>query len=317
VLLVLGISGLGLLALPGWIRRAGRRLHPAEWALLSVVAVAGGAAVVEASALLYAAPVLAESSGVPALAQLCRRMLGSLAPGGQVAGWMAATVALTLLALGAVGCTRARRAARQVRVERGLGRHDALGAHELVVLPTAHLVAVSVPPVDARPQRGQIVVSDGLVDALAPDELDAVLRHEAAHLEHGHHRHLLVASVVEHAFAWFPPARRSTAALRTALERWADEEAAETIGDRGAVRQALLVVTASLVASPSLAAFSAAETIGERLDALDGDAPHPRLAPHLLLYCPGAALGAVAALAFVSWASGATAVLAMAGQCVS
>lgn len=278
--------------------------------------MAGGAAVVEVAALLYAAPTLATSSGITALAQLCERMLGPLAPGGRFAGWTAAAVALTLPVLGAVGWVRARRTARQVRVERGVGRCDTFGAHELVVLPTSGLLAVSVPPAGARRRRGQIVVTDGLVDALAPEELDAVLR-QAAHLEHGDHGRLVLAAVVERAFAWFPPARRSTATLRIALERWADEEAAAATGDRGVVREALVTVTASLAAVPSIGAFPAVETIGERLAALDGAPPRPALMPHLLLYCPGTALGGAAALALVSWVSGAGSVVALAGRCVA
>jgi hypothetical protein len=44
--------------------------------------------------------------------------------------------------------------------------------------------------------------------------------------------------LVDHAFAWFPLARRSTAALRLALERWGDEAAAAA-ADRGVLRGAL------------------------------------------------------------------------------
>ena len=314
MLFVLVASGLALLALPGLTRRAGRRLHPAEWAGLCGMAVVGGALVVEAGALLYAAPMVARWSRAPGLADLCQRMLGPLAPGGWVAGSLAVGVALILPARGGVSRARAARVARLAHVERGLGTRRRVGDHEVVVLPTAQLVAVSVPP---RPGRwpGQIVVSDGLVDALAPGELDAVVRHEAAHLRHGHHRHLLAAAAVDHAFAWFPAARWSTAALRVALERWADEDAAVAAG-RAAVRDALVSVTRCLVAGPALAAFSAADSIGERLDALDHDPPRPGLVPHLLLYLPGTLLGATAMVALSAWACGAEAVMAMASRCL-
>jgi Zn-dependent protease with chaperone function len=162
------------------------------------------------------------------------------------------------------------------------------------------------------------VVSDGLLDTLTAKQLDAVLRHEVAHLRRGHHRCLVVAAVVDHAFASFPPTRRSTATLRLALERSADEEAASTCGDRGVVREALGAVTASLVAGPALAAFSAAETIGEGLHAFDDDPSHPP-GSHPTCCCTarGAVLGAVALLAVWSWGTCASAVLFMAGTCFS
>ena len=216
--------------------------------------------------------------------------------------------------LAAIGWLGVRRAVAQMRMEPSLGRHRDLGSHELVVLPTAKVVALSGPAAGGRPERGQIVVSDGLVDALASDELGAVLRREAAHLAYRHHHHLVVAAIVDRGFAWWPLASRSTATLRLALERWADEDAAAA-ADRGALRRALLAVTASLVAEPALAAFSAAETICERLEALDRDVPHPRVASHVLLYVPGTALGAAALVALAFWTNGASAVLAMAGQC--
>lgn len=313
MLFVLGASGLGLLALPWLGRPVGRCLHPAEWARLCMVAVTGGALVLEGAALLYAAPTLATSFGVPGLAALCERMLGHLAMGGPVAGWAATGVAVVLPTLAVLGWSRARSATRRARIEPWLGCHHDHDGHRLVVLPTPRLLAVSVPAGGWR-GAGQIVVSEGLVDSLTPCELDAVLCHEAAHLRHAHHRYLAAAAAVDQAFVWFPLARRSTATVRVALERWADEEAAAS-GDRAVVRDALLTVTRTLVAGPAVAAFSAAETIGERLAALDATTPRLRFAPHVLLYFPGAALGAAGLVAWSSWASEASAVVAMAGQC--
>lgn len=301
MLLVLATIGLGLLGLPWLARPLGRRLHPAEWARLCLVAVVGGGLVVEAAAFLLAA-------------MLCERLLRGQVPGGPVTVWATAGVAVTLPVLGGRGWKRARSTTRQARIEGWLGRHHDHGGRRLVVLPTARLVAVSVP--GRRPMLSdQIVVSEGLVDMLGPGELDAVVGHEAAHLRHRHHLYLAAAAAVDQAFRWFPLARRSTATLRVALERWADEEAAATAGDRSVVRDALLSVTASLVAAPSLAAFSAAETIGERLDALEGGAPRPRLASHLLLYVPGAVLVAAGLVAWSSWAGEAGRILAMAARC--
>ncbi|MGH9242717.1 MAG: M56 family metallopeptidase, partial [Acidimicrobiales bacterium] len=217
---LLAVAGLGLLALPWLARPLGRRLAPSEWSRLCLLAIGAGAAAVEAAAVLLAAPTVLRALGVPALAASCQRMLGPLTPGGPAAGWAAAAVGVTIPVLGAIGVVRARRTCQAARVEPCLGEHRTLDEGELVVLPTPHVLAVSV----AGP-GGQVVVSEGLVNALSPAQLDLVISHEAAHLANDHHRYLTLATAVEHAFAAFPPARRSTAALRVALERWADEEA--------------------------------------------------------------------------------------------
>jgi hypothetical protein len=310
--IVLLLVGVALLALPGLVRPLGRRLAPSEWARLCAAGLGGGAALLELTLLLYAAPTVLRAAGAPLLASVCERMLGPLVPGGEAAGWAAAAAAATLFALAVVGARRAVRERRTLWCESGLGQHHDYGTHELVVLPTPELVAVSVPGVP----RGQVVVSEGLVDALEPGELDAVLRHEGAHLDHGHDRYLLLATTLEHTFAFFPPLRRSTAALRVTLERWADEEAAgPTAESRRLLRNALLDVTSALVAEPYAAAFTSADTVLERIDALEHRAPRPSRLAHGVLYLPGAALAAVSAYALLTWSGDAQSVLAMAGTC--
>lgn len=308
--LVLALAGVAVLCLPGLVRRLGRRLAPAEWARLCAAALAGGAAMVETALVLSAAPTVLRAAGVPAVASTCERMLGRLAPGGPAAGWVAAVAAILLPALGVVGVRRAMSAWRVVRAEPWLGTHSRHGHHELVVLPTPHPLAATVPGAP-----GQILVSDGLVEALGDAELAAVLRHESAHLDHHHHRFLLLAAALDHAVGILPPVRRSTAALRLALERWADEAAAgDDLETRTTVRRALVAMSEALLA-PAMAAFSSADTVAERLEALGDDPPRPAFSSHVLLYAPGTALGASAVAALATWASNAQFVLAMAGRC--
>jgi predicted Zn-dependent protease len=116
-----------------------------------------------------------------------------------------------------------------------MGQHGRLEGHDLVVLPSRRLLAFTV-----SDQPGQVVVTDGLIDALDDDELAALLWHEAAHPRRHHRRHLLLAGMIDRSLGMLPPVRHSTAALRCALERWADEEAAASEVGRASVRSALL-----------------------------------------------------------------------------
>ena len=304
------LAGLGIVALPGVLRPLGRCLAPSDWARLITVALVGGFAVFELGLVFYAAPTVLSASGAFGLAALCLHMLGGVAPGGAAAGWAAGVLAVVVAASSALALGRARRVRRRARVERCIGEHAPLGRHELVVLPRDELVAFSV-----EGQGGQVVVSSGLVAALYPDELVAVLAHEAAHLDHRHQRYLSVASVVRHGLGFFPPAERSARALVVALERWADEVAVGALEDgRDRLRSALRQVTASIV-GVEVAAFSAAETIAERLDALDEPPAGLDLGRLGLLYSPGFALGVAAVAGLGMWASNLEMLVQMAGRC--
>jgi Zn-dependent protease with chaperone function len=229
-----------------------------------------------------------------------------------VLGWSAAAAAAGVALLAAVGVARARRSYQNARVERCVGEHQPFGPYDLVTLPTAEPLALSLAGVTS-----QIVVSRGLVEALPPEEMAAVLRHEAAHLRHLHQRWLLLATALEHALGFLPPIRTSTGALRVALERWADEEAAGESGhERVVLRRALLRAARALV-SPALAAFSAPDTVLERLQALNSPRTGPSRSRRAVVYAPGLALGIVVLVAFGAWAGEARTLIAMAGRCLT
>jgi len=304
------MSAMALLALPGLTVRLGRRLPPSEWAAMARWALVVGAAAVELSFALYAAPTLFRAVGVPALATMCRRILAGFLPGGPTAGWTALAAAVTLPALGAVGAWRARQAYATVRADVWLGQHHEMDGVELVVLPTAQPLAVSV-----AGDSGQILVSRGLVDALTEEQLQLVVDHEMAHLRLGHQRVLQFATALDHAFAFFWPMRQSTAALRVALERCADEEAAGTEPLRRAQLRAALLSVGGLAAGNELAALSTPETVLERLAALDVPPRPPSALLRGALYLPGSALGALLIMSMGAWGGQARMVLAMAGRC--
>jgi len=309
VLLLVG--GLGLLSLPGLTGRLGRRLPPEEWARLCAGCLGVGAVIVELACVLYALPTVLRAARVPAIAALCERAIHLFLPGGRPAGWAAAAAAVTIPGLATLGLSRARRCSRTVRAEPSLGSHRPLGHHDLVVLPTPQLLAVSVAGTPS-----QIVISGGLVAALTDAQLDLVLRHEAAHLDLDHQRRLEFGAAVDHAFAFWPPARRSTQILRTALERSADEVAAgDAPEQRRELRAALLGATAMALSPADIAAFSPVETVAERLDALEHDQPKASMLVRSGLYTATAANAGVVLIAVAAWGGEARMLLSMAGRC--
>jgi len=242
---------------------------------------------------------------------MCERALRTLLPGATWAGWLAAAGALSIGAFSSLGALRARRGAAGARIEPWLGEHRRFDGYDLVTLPTDKAIALSL-----TGSPSQIVVSRGLVDSLTAPQLELVVRHEAAHLDLKHQRTLRRAAALDHGFAFFPPARRSTAVLRTALERWADEVAAgDQPAERTVLRSALLDVV-SLAVGAEVAAFAAADTVSERLDALARSRPTPSRSARALTYAPGLSLAAVVVAVVAASGGQAYMVISMVGHCL-
>ena len=124
-------------------------------------------------------------------------------------------------------------------------------------------VVVNDPRPDAfttPPPTGRIVVTTGLLRVLDDDEKRAVLAHETAHLTHNHAWWKLASDLSAAANPLLRPAARSIA---TAVERWADEDAARTVGDRRLV--------ATTVGRVALLKTGAAPMPGAGPAATDGD----------------------------------------------
>jgi hypothetical protein len=295
---------IALLALPAAVRRQGRRLDPERWAGLVWAALATGAVAFEAGLLLLALPTMLRAAGVSQLAAACDMLLGHLAPGPALIGWLATGLAVVLPGRVVLAWRRTRDASITCSIEPGLGHHRTFRGHELVILPTARVLAYSV----QSGKRSQIVVSQGVVEQLSSEEFIAVLAHEHAHLRHAHQRRLVLASLLEGTFA---PLRRCTTELRLALERWADEDAARQSG-RSTVRRALLELLVPLIAESALPAFTTADTVIERIEAL-GSTPVP--APsHALFVARGSVivLSICALAAAAGWCFDATRMLGLA-----
>jgi Zn-dependent protease with chaperone function len=176
-----------------------------------------------------------------------------------------------------------------------------LGAARCGNLP--FLVADDTPDAYAVPGiRGRIVVTTAMFAALTAAERDVLLAHEAAHLNHRHH---LWIQFVELAAVANPLLRRLPPVVRYAAERWADEDAAQAVGDRR--------LTAHAIAHAALAGLAARRreprTSGDSviLAATGGDVPlrvHALLHPPQLRWSrPAAAM--LTAVAFAACASSA------------
>lgn len=315
MIVVVAAAGLGLLALPALVRVLGRRLPQGWWSALCMVALAGGAALVVLAGLASSLPTVLRLVGLPKVARACEAMLGHVIPSGSVIAWGVLGITASVLLIAARSLHRSRCVVQRSWVEPSVARRlDGQGAHEVVVLDLSCPQAMSVPGSKGRP--GQVVVTSGLLDSLSPAELDLVCAHEAAHLQLGHGRYLALATAIERAIWFWPPAEASCRALRLALERWADETA---VGQdpvaRERLRGALLAVAVD-GAEPALAAFSALDGLFERLSAMSE--PAGASVPALwwpLMLSPGLALGIVAIFALAHLGSGAYCVLSMPHSC--
>ncbi|WP_328791879.1 MULTISPECIES: M56 family metallopeptidase [unclassified Streptomyces] len=117
---------------------------------------------------------------------------------------------------------------RQLRQARALA---AGSRSELVVLEQEHPDAYALP---GRP--GRIVITSGMLRALSAAEREVLLAHERAHLRGRHH---VLVAVVELAAHCHPGLRAVREPLRYALERVADEAAAQAVGDRRLTARAI------------------------------------------------------------------------------
>lgn len=284
---ILVLAGVALLALPGAAASTAQHLRPSEWRRFNRAAIHLGLLGIQLGLLLAAVPTLLGAAGVESVADACHHLLGPELPGGAITGGATLAMGLALFTVDRGVRRRSRRLQRAARIEEWLGEHSRLPDATLVVLATDAVVAYATPG-----SPSQVVVSRRLVDALGPDELDAVVRHELAHLRNRHHRDLVLAAVVDAALGWLPGARASTRALRLSVELSADEEAADRPGARDATRRALLKTTETMLGP--VPAFTAAFTLRARLDALATPPPDPTLGQRAAAFAPLAALAAVA-----------------------
>ena len=306
VLLLLAV-GAGLIVIPGLVMPP-LRLSPAEWTRTVATSLVVGFVAIEVSLALLALPAVLGVVDASGLATVCDWSVLRFTPLSDVVGWIAAVLAGGLAWRAWHGARRGHRLACAAAVEPWLGRHENRGIYELVVLPTERLLAMSVPG-----SQPQVLISDGLVAHLEPDELDAVLRHEEMHHRLAHWRYTTVAVALEHVFRPVRLTERSTRALRAAVEAWADDAAAGASYERRElVRRSLDAVGCGV---SGLAGSWPGKLARDRVRRLDVRVRGSRIGGRMGYIAPVAVLAVSVLVLMVTWTAGAHHAVALPGSC--
>ena len=200
-----------------------------------------------ATRLLVVAGAVAAASGVFILGVLAFTWIGQFPLIAAQGGWSPtalrgdspvppgpAIVSGALVGLAALSLmlTAARRVWALLAVHRSCRDLTVVGG--LVVLDDDRPDAFSTPQ-----PAGRIIVTTGLLRTLDPEEQRVLLAHETSHLTHHHAWWNLAAELVA---AMNPLLRPAARAVATVVERWADEDAARSVGDRRLVATTLVHV---------------------------------------------------------------------------
>jgi peptidase M48-like protein len=221
--------------------RAARGLpaRAAVWLLTTAAAAAVVGIWVSISAVLAAA--FGQSPDIAAWGHWAPQIVRNSAPF-PFAACVAVAVVATPIAVRALFSTAAdiRRLVRAWSVCR-----DAPAS--LIVLPDTTSYAYAIPG-----WPGRIVTSSALLRGLDARERRAVLAHEQGHLDSHHELYLILAKFCASAN---PLLRNVPSAVRLACERWADESAADAVGDRRTV--AVAIARAGTAATTGMMTFAA------------------------------------------------------------
>jgi hypothetical protein len=174
---------------------------------------------------------LTTAAQLPAIASLGHwsvDVLQAAVPAPLPVAWVAGTVVVTLLFTSARRMTRG---GQQLWVARQISRALGGQARGLVVVAGDCAEAFAVPGAG-----GRVVVSTAMLRALRGPERRVLLEHEDSHLRNHHHLYVLTAEL---SAAANPLLRPLAAAVRSGVERWADEDAAAAVGDRTLAARAL------------------------------------------------------------------------------
>ena len=239
-------------------RMLGRARWPARAPLLAIITyLAAGWSVVSAlglAGLALAVHATALEGGLSQLIGACVLRLRETyaTPGGATAAGLGLTLAAAVLArtaLTAATHLRAVRlqAVRHAQTARLVGRPDPALRAVLVdhAQPAAYCVAGPHPTV---------ILTTAALQALDPDQVDAVLAHERAHLaSHHHHRLLAIARIGRQILPFLPLTRDADRQITRLADMHADDTATAARGT-GPLATALAVLAVAAGPAPGLAA---------------------------------------------------------------
>jgi Zn-dependent protease with chaperone function len=123
--------------------------------------------------------------------------------------------------------------------------------------------------------RSVTVLSDGLMAALEPDELRAVLIHENAHLSQRHHLLLWAFAAWRQALPWLPTTRLAQEAVNSLIEMLADDVALKTESKATLVKAIAIVASGSAGPGAATAVPAARMAFGDAGTGTEADAGQP------------------------------------------
>ncbi|WP_330346904.1 M56 family metallopeptidase [Streptomyces sp. NBC_00582] len=214
-------------------------------------------------------------AGLAGLLRTCGLGAGALRPDPDIADRLAVGIPAVLgVALGvsfAFHLVRARRVRTQHRAA-----VDLVGRHSTRLCAT--VLPYDVPAVYCLPgRRPRVVISEAAVRRLTPQQLDAVLDHEQAHIAGRHHLVLAAAEAFHAVFRWVPLARHVREQTALLVEMIADDRALRR-HSRDVLATAMYEMAAARAPKGALAAGG--RTVLIRLKRVLG----PRTAPHPALW---------------------------------
>lgn len=288
-------AGFLLLAVPAM--PLAKRSEPALQARSLTAILITGFVLLESALLLWATPALMDLIGATDLARICRRMLGGFIPGGTASGVIALIVALVLAAVTIVGVLNVRSVQRAVASRLVFSENAGSLGRDIAVLPVSRPIAFLSGGSQAR-----VVISQGLIDTLSSEDLEAVLAHERSHARHRHDLYLLALGGIRAGFGWMPWISGGVERVRLSLERWADEDAAVSLSDDRQRVKSALVATVSQMVGVEVPAFGSAATIVDRVEALESAPPRSSVVERIAWLGLVSAVGLVAVVA-LSWST--------------
>jgi Zn-dependent protease with chaperone function len=163
-----------------------------------------------------------------------------------------ARLALAVLQVGVA--TRRRRAHHRMVVDLVGKSHDPMSVQHCMQVNDLRILDVEQPLAYCLPGvRSRVVVSEGALNTLAPNEITAILTHERAHLRARHDLVLEMFTAVHAAFPRFVRSASALDAVRLLIELLADDAAVRAAGPTPLAR-ALVACAAGRTPSGALAA---------------------------------------------------------------